>query len=375
MKKIFGAINKSEEQDDGTLKVWGIASTDAMDSDGEVITAEAMKSAIPDYMKFGAVREMHGNVAAGTALEISVGEDGVTNFCALIVDPVAVKKVQTGTYKGFSIGGKVLKRDINNQNKITEIKLVEVSVVDRPANPEAVFTMYKCESVDNEQVIEDNKEKGENMSDVKKDEVSDPVIPEQTDIKKNLSDVAWLANLVQELHWLQECMEYEKSWEQDESKIPTELRSILKMLGDLLVSAVKEETDELNAEKSEKSEDLNKSEKLSDDIVRQIFELASKLHPQDITKSESNEDLLKFETIKSDLEKSNKLNEELSKRVKELEDMPAVPKAVLHTPEKEADLGKSSPAEVLVKQPGSNEIDEVATAIFKAQQNGKFVKM
>jgi hypothetical protein len=43
-----------------------------MDSDGEIITPEAMKAALPEYLKFGAVREMHGANAAGTAIEAEV---------------------------------------------------------------------------------------------------------------------------------------------------------------------------------------------------------------------------------------------------------------------------------------------------------------
>ena len=105
MAKLYAEIAKMEAQDDGTVKVWGYASSEAVDSDGEVIAAEAMKAAIPDYMKFGAVREMHGQNAAGTAIEINVEDDGRTFFGAHIVDPVAVTKVKTGVYKGFSIGG------------------------------------------------------------------------------------------------------------------------------------------------------------------------------------------------------------------------------------------------------------------------------
>ncbi|QOG48656.1 hypothetical protein IBX82_06555 [Neisseria gonorrhoeae] len=106
MTKLYAEIAEMEAQDDGTVKVWGYASSEAVDSDSEVIAA-AMKAAIPDYMKFGEVREMHGSNAAGTAIEINVEDDGRTFFGAHIVDPVAVEKVKTGVYKGFSIGGSV----------------------------------------------------------------------------------------------------------------------------------------------------------------------------------------------------------------------------------------------------------------------------
>ena len=145
MAKLYAEIAKMEAQDDGTVKVWGYASSEAVDSDGEVITAQAMKAAIPDYMKFGAVREMHGSNAAGTAIEINVEDDGRTFFGAHIVDPVAVTKVKKGVYKGFSIGGGVTARDELNKSQITGLKLTEISLVDRPANPDAVFTCFKAD--------------------------------------------------------------------------------------------------------------------------------------------------------------------------------------------------------------------------------------
>ena len=158
MAKLYAEIAKMEAQDDGTVKVWGYASSEAVDSDGEIIAAEAMKAAIPDYMKFGAVREMHGSNAAGTAIEINVEDDGRTFFGAHIVDPVAVTKVKTGVYKGFSIGGSVTARDELNKSQITGLKLTEISLVDRPANPDAVFTCFKADKPkDEEEADKDDK--------------------------------------------------------------------------------------------------------------------------------------------------------------------------------------------------------------------------
>lgn len=149
MKRLYAEIAKTEQQEDGTIKVWGYASSGCVDSDGETITSDAMKAALPDYMKFGAIREMHSSTnAAGTAIEAEVQDDGRTWFGAHVVDPIAVKKVGAGVYKGFSIGGKVVKRDDLNKKIINSINLIEVSLVDRPANPEAVFTMYKVRADD-----------------------------------------------------------------------------------------------------------------------------------------------------------------------------------------------------------------------------------
>lgn len=166
MAKLYAEIAKMEAQDDGTVKVWGYASSAAVDSDGEIIAAEAMKAAIPDYMKFGAVREMHGSNAAGTAIEINVEDDGRTFFGAHIVDPVAVMKVKTGVYKGFSIGGSVTARDELNKSQITGLKLTEISLVDRPANPDAVFTCFKADKPkDEEEADKDEDDKTADKTD------------------------------------------------------------------------------------------------------------------------------------------------------------------------------------------------------------------
>jgi hypothetical protein len=62
---------------------------------------------------------------------------------AKIVDNDAWKKVEEGVYKAFSIGGRVLKRDDADDTIIKEMELTEISLVDRPANPEAMIDLVK----------------------------------------------------------------------------------------------------------------------------------------------------------------------------------------------------------------------------------------
>jgi HK97 family phage prohead protease len=141
----FGAITKIEDQDDGSIKVWGVASSETRDQQGETITAAAMKAALPDYGRFPALREMHEPSAAGRVVEAEVDDHGITQICAHVVDPLAITKVRAGVYAGFSIGGKVLKRDTADRSVITALKLVEISLVDSPCNPDAVINMWKAD--------------------------------------------------------------------------------------------------------------------------------------------------------------------------------------------------------------------------------------
>src|SRR5215470_17319601 len=89
--------------------VWGYASTDAEDDQGETVTRDALAEALAGYMKFANIREMHQMSAVGVAEQAGVDGKGLY-VGARIVDPRAWDKVTTGVYKGFSIGGRVKAR-------------------------------------------------------------------------------------------------------------------------------------------------------------------------------------------------------------------------------------------------------------------------
>lgn len=144
---LYGELTKVEALDDGSIRVHGIASTGARDAAGEIVLPEAVRAALPAYMAFGAIREMHQPRAAGAALSAEVDDDGATRLCAHVVDPVAIQKVKAGVYKGLSIGGKVLSRDPVDPSVITSIRLDEISLVDRPCNPEAVIDLWKAQGL------------------------------------------------------------------------------------------------------------------------------------------------------------------------------------------------------------------------------------
>jgi len=139
--KLYAPIAKIDE---AQHMVFGYASTEALDSQGEIVKREALEAALPDYMRFANIREMHQPSAVGVATEAELDERGLY-LAARIVDPVAWEKVTSGVYKGFSIGGSVVQRDTAQKHVITGVRLSEISLVDRPANPEAVFTMYKAD--------------------------------------------------------------------------------------------------------------------------------------------------------------------------------------------------------------------------------------
>lgn len=128
-----------EKIDKEKRTVSGYASTPALDSDGETVTLDAIKAALPEYMRWGNIREMHKPSAVGLAKEANIDQKGLY-LTAKITDDTAWAKCLDTTYKGFSLGGKKLQK---SKNQITKIDLIEISVVDRPANPECSFTVQK----------------------------------------------------------------------------------------------------------------------------------------------------------------------------------------------------------------------------------------
>lgn len=280
--KLYGDISKTEEQDDGTVKVWGYASSAAVDSDGEQVTANAMRNALPEYMKFANVREMHTNKAAGIAIEASVQEDGRTFFGAHIIDTEAVKKVRAGVYKGFSIGGKVTSRDTVNKSIINGLRLAEVSLVDRPANPEATFTFFKMDGLEGQgdEVIEKAEvapaeatpevaEATDNTEDVtlklnKADAefikaldsagiarlqkfMADEAAAAHAAVLKGMGNIAQLAYTLKQLQYIVADQAAEAAREGDGSTVPEQLRKVAETLSEILIAMTKEECAELMA--------------------------------------------------------------------------------------------------------------------------------
>ncbi|MDQ9814120.1 HK97 family phage prohead protease, partial [Acinetobacter pittii] len=355
----------------------GVASTEDEDSDKEIVKADAMRSAIPDYMKFGAVREMHQPLAAGTALEINVDDNNITTLKAHIVDSEAIKKVKTGVYKGFSIGGSVTKRDDLNKSIVTGIQLVEISLVDRPANPSAVITCYKADGLS---AGEEN--------------AIDP-------LTKSMGDVKEMANVLQDIMWLIYSVKDESRWRGDDSPIPEQLRAWIESGAEIFSTMAQEEVATMVARaneicKAEGCENLRKAEVIVsnptkaelDDIRQTIEKCAEKISnikaysPEDasapndaaqaqIEKGTDAGELKKvtddLTLTKANLAKVEQERDTLQKRVTELEKQPETPKAALMNLSKAEDTTVIKKDQVEPVLDGNGEVNEIATMIKSAQ--------
>lgn len=151
---VYANIVKMDENADGTLTVYGKATDDTLDIDQQICDPVWLDKAMPEwFMTGGNIREQHSNIAAGVAEEYEKKTDG-HYITALVVDPVSVKKVKTRVLKGFSIGIKsprVVKDNKAVNGRIIDGQIVEVSLVDRPANPNAKLVLAK--SVESEESL------------------------------------------------------------------------------------------------------------------------------------------------------------------------------------------------------------------------------
>jgi len=142
----YAAIVKQEKQEDGSLLVYGKATDDSLDIDQQICDDTWLSSAMPEWFKSGGnIREQHSSIAAGVAKEYESKADG-HYISVLVVDPVSVKKVESGVLKGFSIGIKsprVVRDQKAANGRIIDGQIVEVSLVDRPANPNAKLMLAK----------------------------------------------------------------------------------------------------------------------------------------------------------------------------------------------------------------------------------------
>lgn len=143
--------------------VSGFATLDNIDKQGHVVDFDGSVEAFAKWRRN--IREMHGNDAIGKAVDIEARPyydpetDRMYNgiYLTVYVSKTAEEawtKVLEGIYTGFSIGGRIVEKDEGYDAErdewyvlIKKYELVEVSLVDTPANPLA--NIYSVQKADN----------------------------------------------------------------------------------------------------------------------------------------------------------------------------------------------------------------------------------
>jgi len=157
MKKIqlFAALTKVDEL---RREVWGLATAEVVDKDGEIFDYASSKPYFEDWSReisdatsgrsLGNVREMHRSSAVGKLVDLAFDDENKTIAVgAKIVDDAAWEKCVEGVYTGFSIGGRYVNIWPDGEGDFLRFTAqpVEISVVDNPAVPNAHFTAIKAD--------------------------------------------------------------------------------------------------------------------------------------------------------------------------------------------------------------------------------------
>lgn len=364
--KLFAAIQKRDEEQ---RMVWGYASTEAIDSQGEVVKLDAIKGAWDDYMKHANIREMHQPSAVGKCKEYEFDDKGVM-IGVKVVDDVAWKKVQEEVYTGFSIGGKALNKV---DGTITQLRLTEISLVDRPANPEALITVWKGEEIPGDE--------GGGTAD------SDPAAAE---IGKSMWNAAKLLEALALVKAACEDAEFEQKRGEHSEGIIEAMKAAKQSLAQLLTVYVTEEVTE-GANKADGAGDIEKAGarfskgtkatlgeihtmiKKCDEALTKMGYVDAEEAEDDASKADEIEDLRKLATerdamladiakaigaaegalLVDEITKIAAEREDLKKRVAELEAMPEPPKGAVRVVDKADDA-------IQHKDPALAELEEKA---------------
>jgi hypothetical protein len=155
----WAPITKTEEQEDGTLMVYGPAASSDLDRDQQRLNADWLDRAMPEWAQYGNVREQHdAKKAVGVGVGLSKADDGSHHIAAHIVDPGAVTKIKTKVLKGFSVGIKnprvVLGKADAPGGEVVDGSICEISVVDRPCNPNTLFEIAKADGAGTLEAVE-----------------------------------------------------------------------------------------------------------------------------------------------------------------------------------------------------------------------------
>ncbi len=135
--------------------VEGIASYEMLDKQGDLIDLAAFQRSAQVYMDLGGpIMLQHYPVPVGRLVEPPVFTANEVRLKAWVTDKTVSgqetrKGIESGKYKGFSIGGEVRAQHrecgvkaASCYNRITEIDWFETSVVETPANPKALIESF-----------------------------------------------------------------------------------------------------------------------------------------------------------------------------------------------------------------------------------------
>ena len=149
---------KSNKKGSKSLKIAGYANTIVKDRAGDVVTAQAWAKGVENYRRNPVLLYQHKHEnPIGRVEKITVDKKGI--FVEAAVSEAAEKNhgVQTlikdGALKSFSVGFRVKDGKYNREDDsmmITDVELLEISVVSVPCNQDSLFSIRKSFDSEND---------------------------------------------------------------------------------------------------------------------------------------------------------------------------------------------------------------------------------
>lgn len=144
----YAYVPFSGKGDDSQRIVEGYVSSPGVDCDEQIVDQGWLKGELPTWLaRWGNIRAQHDpSRAVGKAQAVDLDTTPGPYLAAKIVDDDAWRKVKEGVYNGFSVGIKgprIVSDPLARNGRIVGGTLVEISIVDRPANDAAKFVVLK----------------------------------------------------------------------------------------------------------------------------------------------------------------------------------------------------------------------------------------
>ena len=177
---------KAVEREDGALEISGYANTKHVaDRYGDIPT-EFNRSYVYDIMEFMKNPIMllnHDNDVknvAGSFIEIKEDEKGLFVKGLFTKSDLPIMKhartlIKEGHLKTFSIGGKFMYEDLENPNHLTLAKILEISIVAIPADPNATFEPTQAEKAAETEIKAEKPEVKEEVKEVNYKPLADKI--------------------------------------------------------------------------------------------------------------------------------------------------------------------------------------------------------
>ena len=147
-------IVRKEYGPDGTLYVYGRATTPAVDTDDQIVDSDFSGKALSDWLATAPTLRVQHNpqrdpAGSGVMVEVNKDGDGAHWVKGAVDEPVAKLLVEKGHLRAFSVGiaNPTIKRDMTGKARggiVAGGRIVEVSLVDSPANRGCFLQMVKA---------------------------------------------------------------------------------------------------------------------------------------------------------------------------------------------------------------------------------------